>query len=77
MCGHSHNMFKTVSLGWRDRLAVLGGAAACVLAAKVARVLWLRAQLSYGPVLARQYKGQWALVTGGACQWWVLGELHA
>jgi hypothetical protein len=54
-----------VSPAWRDRLAVLGGVAACVVAAKAARLLWLRAQLSFGPVLVRQYKGQWALVTGG------------
>jgi hypothetical protein len=55
----------TISPVWRDRLAVLGGVAACAVAAKAARLLWLRAQLSFGPVLVRQYKGQWAVVTGG------------
>jgi hypothetical protein len=50
---------------WRDRLAVLGGVAACVVAAKAARLLWLRAQLSFGPVLVSKYAGQYALVTGG------------
>lgn len=55
----------SISPAWRDRLAVLGGVAACVVAAKTARLLWLRAQLRFGPVLVSKFKGQWALVTGG------------
>lgn len=45
---------------------MLGGVAACVVAAKAARLLWLRAQLSFGPALVSKYAGQYALVTGGA-----------
>lgn len=56
----------SISPAWRDRLAVLGGVAACVVAAKTARLLWLRAQLRFGPVLVSKFKGQWALVTGGS-----------
>lgn len=58
-------MSGSISPAWRDRLAVVGGVAAAVVAAKAARLLWLRAQLSFGPVLVSQYKGQFALVTGG------------
>lgn len=58
-------MSTALTPAWRDRLAVLGGIAACAVAAKTARLLWLRAQLSFGPVLVRKWKGEWALVTGG------------
>lgn len=51
---------------YTQALAVVGGVAAAAAAAKLARVLWLRAQISIGPVKARSWAGKWALVTGGA-----------
>ncbi|KAF8061903.1 EGF1 [Scenedesmus sp. PABB004] len=51
---------------WKGRLAVLGGAAAIAVAVEAARLLWLRAQLSFGPVLVKRWAGETAVVTGGS-----------
>lgn len=50
---------------WTTRLAVLGAVAGCAVAAKVARQLYLWAELALGPVRVKRFNGEWALVTGG------------
>jgi hypothetical protein len=50
---------------WKSRFAVLGVAASAVLAAKALRQLWLFAELGLLNPPVRNFRGEWALITGG------------